>query len=96
MFWIFTRPFIIALGAVGVFSVFAGIATYYRKHGWSRIVMWAGILLLLGGCYLFGINVNEAMKQKFWVGVSAIFFFAVIFGLSAAYFVRQSRKKIQE
>jgi hypothetical protein len=81
---------------VGIFSLFGGIATYFRKYGWSRLLMWAGILSILGGCYLFGINVHLAMKLEFWVGVAAIFFFAVIFGLSAAYFVRQGRKKVEE
>jgi len=83
-------PFLIAVGSVGVFSLFASIATRYRKESWSRLVMWVGILSFLGGCYLFGVTVIRLPVA--WM-VAAIVLFAVLFALSTGYFIARSRRR---
>lgn len=82
-------PFAVALGSVLLFSAFAWFATTYRGKTWSRLLMWLGILFFLGGCYLFGINVVRLPPG--WM-IAAIGFFAISFGISAAYFVGKGRR----
>jgi len=83
-------PFLIAIGAVALFAVFAWLATRYRDQKGSRLYMWPGIILFLGGCYLFGVTVSRLSLG--WI-IGAAGFFTVLFGLTAAYFVRKSRDK---
>ncbi|MEA3311725.1 MAG: hypothetical protein U9Q76_05860 [candidate division WOR-3 bacterium] len=85
----YVLPFLIALGSVAVFSLFAFLATLYREHRSSRLLMWVGLLFFLGGCYLFGVNVFRL--PLVWIVVASLFF-AVLFGLSAAYFIRRGRR----
>ena len=85
----YVLPFLIALGSVAVFSLFAFLATLYREHRSSRLLMWVGLLAILGGCWLFGVNVFRL--PLVWIVVDSIFF-AVLFGLSAGYFIRRSRR----
>ncbi len=85
----YVLPFLIALGSVAVFSLFAFLAALYREHSSSRLLMWVGLLAILGGCYLFGVNVFRL--PLVWIVVDSIFF-AVLFGLSAGYFIRRSRR----
>lgn len=82
-------PFVVALASVGVFSLFAYLATVYRERSSSRLLMWAGIILFLGGCYLFGVLVTGLCD---FLLIAAVIFFAVLFSLSAAYFIRRRRK----
>jgi len=82
-------PFLIALGSVAVFSLFAWLATVYRQHVWSRLLMWVGLFFIIGGCWLFGINV--ICLPFVWIVISALFF-AVLFGISAGYFARKGRQ----
>ncbi|MBN2378207.1 hypothetical protein JXM67_00175 [candidate division WOR-3 bacterium] len=82
-------PFLIALGTVAVFSFFAWLATRYRDRKGSRLLMWAGIIPFPGGCYLFGITVSNLSLG--WI-IAATGFFTVLFGLTAAYFVRKRRE----
>jgi len=83
-------PFLIAVGATALFSVFAWLATRYRAQKNSRLFMWPGIILFLGGCYLFGVTVSRLSLG--WI-VGATGFFTVLFGLTAAFFVRKGREK---
>jgi drug/metabolite transporter (DMT)-like permease len=85
----YVLPFLIAFGSVAVFSLFAFLATLYREHRSSRLLMWVGLLAILGGCWLFGMNVISL--SKLWIIITSLFF-AVLFGLSAGYFIRRSRK----
>ncbi len=86
---VFILPFLIALGSVAIFSLFSFLAALYREHSWSRLLMWVGLLFFLGGCYLFGVNVFRL--PLVWIVVASLFF-AVLFGLSAGYFIRRSRR----
>ncbi len=81
--------FAIALGAVLLFSVFAWLATAYRRKSWSRLFMWVGILFFLGGCYLFGVN---AVRLPVGWMIAAIIFFTVSFGISAGYFIKKGQR----
>ena len=82
-------PFLIALGTVAIFSLFAWLATRYREYRFSRLLMWVGLLFILGGCWLFGVNVIRL--PQVWMIVASVFFL-LLFLLSAAYFIRRSRK----
>jgi len=86
----YVLPFLIALGTVATFSLFAWLADRFRAYTWSRIFMWVGLLFFLGGCYLFGVNVFRL--PLVWIVVASLFF-AVLFGLSAGYFIRRSRRE---
>ncbi|MBA7609136.1 hypothetical protein ES703_16323 [subsurface metagenome] len=86
---VFVFPFLIALGSVAVFSLFAFLATLYREYRSSRLLMWVGLLVFLGGCYLFGVNVIRL--PQLWIIIASLFF-AVFFGISAGYFIRRSRR----
>jgi len=85
----YVLPFLIALGSVAMFSLFAFLAALYREYRWSRLLMWVGLLFFLGGCWLFGVNVFRLPLA--WIVVVSLFF-AVLFGLSAGYFIRRSRR----
>lgn len=86
---IYILPFLIALGSVAIFSLFAWLATRYREYRSSRLLMWVGLLFILGGCWLFGVNVIRL--PQVWMIVASVFFL-LLFLLSAAYFIRRSRK----
>jgi hypothetical protein len=87
MFW----PFIIAILSTAFFSIFAWLATRYRRHSWSRLLMWVGLLGILAGCFFFGKVIILYRFATWWWAIAAVFF-AAIFGLSAAYFLRKSRQ----
>jgi hypothetical protein len=83
--------FAIALGAVLIFSVFAWLATAYRRKAWSRFLMWAGILFFLCGCYFFGVNLIRLPLG--WM-IAAIAFFTLSFAISAGYFLSKGRRAV--
>ena len=86
---IYILPFLIALGSVIIFSLFAWLTARYREYRFSRLLMWVGLLFILGGCWLFGVNVIRL--PRVWIIVASVFFL-LLFLLSAAYFIRRSRK----
>jgi hypothetical protein len=86
---VYMLPFLIALGSVAIFSFFAWLAARYREYRSSRLLIWVGILFILGGCWLFGVNVIRL--PQVWIIVASLFFL-LLFLLSAGYFIRRSRK----
>lgn len=90
MAWTYTKPFLIALGAVAAFSLFAWMADRFHAYSWSRVFMWLGGLFLLAGCYLFGTSVFNLPLG--WM-LASIALFTVGFGLTAGYFLRRRRSR---
>ncbi|GEM_PF-1861553 len=92
MAWIFLKPLLIAIGSIAAFSIFAWLSSRYREKPYSRLIMWLGILLFLGGCWLFGISIFPVIQISRYWGIGIIAFFAVLFMFTAGYFVRKQRK----